>query len=456
MITVLPFWVWSFFAFMQGSQTYYVSPKGNDTNEGTSPAKAWKSIEKVNQMALKAGDKVLLEAGKTFYGTLQLDENDGGNSANKLRISTFGQGKAAIEAGNEGGVFVHNTQGVALSNLIVKGSGVGRNKKNGIEFLADKPETKFSGIEISDCEVHGFQRYGILINADKSEQSGFENVKITRCIAFQNGDAGIGSLAFYPAISHQNIHVSYCKTFQNKGDSTNTKSHTGNGIVLSGAENVLIEYCEAYENGIYSRSLNGGPVGIWLWNCRRGTIQHSDSHHNHAGLYHDGGGFDIDGGASDCVIQQCNSHDNEGAGYLICEFGSPNKCANNRIVNNVSRNDGLKNSYGGISISGASQEYQVEGCIIRNNKVYVTAKNTVNGTPAAVFFNGSYFKNILLENNCFELSKGTTLLRCDSILTNNLAQFKGNQYKTEAQIPPIVCKKCSEEQVAALRKTLTN
>lgn len=453
---MLPFLIWSFFAFTGIYQTYYVSPNGNDTNDGKSPAKAWKSLDKVNRVSFKAGNRILFEGGKTFYGTLRLDENDGGNPSNKLRIGTYGQGKATIEAGDEGGIFVHNTQGIALSNLIVKGSGVGRNKKSGIEFLVDKPDTKCSGIEISDCEAHGFQRYGILMNADKSEKSGFENVRILRCTATANGDAGIGSLAFYPAISHQTIYVGYCKTFQNKGDSTNTKSHTGNGIVLSGAENVLIEQCEAYENGAYSRSLNGGPVGIWVWNCRKGVIQHSVSHHNHAGLYHDGGGFDIDGGASDCVIRNCESHDNEGAGYLICEFGSPNKCTNNRIVNNVSRNDGLKNSYGGISISGASRDYQVEGCIIQNNKVYVTAKNTVNGTPAALFFNGSYFKNILLENNEFELNEGTTLLRCDSDLTENLAEFKGNHYKSVPKIAPIVCKKCSEDQVAALRKTLTN
>lgn len=195
-------------------------------------------------------------------------------------------------------------------------------------------------------------------------------------------------------------------------------------------------------------------MGIWVWNSRKCIIQNSVSHHNHAGLVHDGGGFDIDGGASDCLIKNCYSHDNEGAGYLVCEFGAPNKCANNQIINNVSRNDGLKNSYGGISISGASEEYQVEGCLIRNNKVYVEGKNIINGTPAALFFNGSYFKNIQLENNYFYLAKETTLLRCDTVLTENLAQFKTNQYESLTQKMPIVCKNCSEAQVAELRKRI--
>ncbi|WP_428658017.1 right-handed parallel beta-helix repeat-containing protein [Runella sp.] len=455
MIFPILFLIWSFPVVGETGQTYYVSPQGNDANDGKSVAKAWRTIGKVNQMNLKAGDALLFEGGKIFSGTLLLDENDGGTPDKPLRISSFGKEKAMIDAGDEGGIFVHNTQWISLRKLIVKGNGVSKNRKSGIEFLVDKPNTKLSNIEIVDCEAYGFHRYGILINGDKSDKTGFENVKITRCIASQNGDAGIGSLAYYPSMSHRNIHVSYCKAFQNKGDTTNTKSHTGNGIVLSGAEDVLIEWCEAYENGAYSRSLNGGPVGIWVWNCRKAIIQHSVSHHNHAGLYHDGGGFDIDGGASDCIIRNCNSHDNEGAGYLICEFGSPNKCTNNQVVNNVSRNDGLKNSYGGISISGASHEYQVDGCLIQNNKVYVTARNTVNGTPAAVFFNNVYFRNIKFENNYFELSKGTTLVRCDSLLTDNLAQFKGNRYKSAITTAPVLCKKCNEAQVAELRKKLT-
>ncbi|MFN8348964.1 MAG: hypothetical protein U0X91_28445 [Spirosomataceae bacterium] len=73
-----------------------------------------------------------------------------------------------------------------------------------------------------------------------------------------------------------------------------------------------------------------------------------------------------------------------------------------------------------------------------------------------ISFTATSFKNILPENNYFELSKGSTLLRCDSVLTVNLPKFKGNQYKSATKIAPVVCKKCSKDQVAALQKTLTN
>src|SRR5262245_39517249 len=46
--------------------TYYVSPAGNDAAPGTSPATAWRTIARVNQIELNGGDRVLFEGGKVF------------------------------------------------------------------------------------------------------------------------------------------------------------------------------------------------------------------------------------------------------------------------------------------------------------------------------------------------------------------------------------------------------
>ncbi len=45
---------------------YYVSPSGNDANDGTSPEKALRTLPAVNGLPLKAGDAVLLERGSIF------------------------------------------------------------------------------------------------------------------------------------------------------------------------------------------------------------------------------------------------------------------------------------------------------------------------------------------------------------------------------------------------------
>ena len=50
---------------------YYVdATKGNDQNSGTTPTKAWKSIIKVNGVALLPGDSVLFKRGEVFRGNL--------------------------------------------------------------------------------------------------------------------------------------------------------------------------------------------------------------------------------------------------------------------------------------------------------------------------------------------------------------------------------------------------
>lgn len=45
---------------------YYISPRGNDSNSGTSPDKPFRTIEAINSVYLKAGDAVLFERDSVF------------------------------------------------------------------------------------------------------------------------------------------------------------------------------------------------------------------------------------------------------------------------------------------------------------------------------------------------------------------------------------------------------
>ena len=199
--------------------------------------------------------------------------------------------------------------------------------------------------------------------------------------------------------------VTHCKAFSNRGILTKTQNHSGNGIVFGSVENITIEYCAAFENGADNRCNAGGPVGIWVWLCKNAVIQYCESHHNHAGAGKDGGGFDIDGGSSNCVIQFNYSHDNEGAGYLLAEYGANLPFVNDTIRFNISQNDGRKNNYGAITIWGASNQYQVKNSIVYNNTIYVSDEQLVNGTPCAVQLMGPNLSGVILANNIF-LTKG--------------------------------------------------
>lgn len=429
--------------FNAAGQTYYVSSLGDDNNSGLSPKTAWRTLDKINELDLKKGSRVMLEGGTIFKGNIRLDEKDGGSERQKVIFSSFGKGKATIDGGDATGLFAYNTSGINISKIRIKGDGIEKNNGSGIHFFADNPSKELSGIEIKDCEVNGFHFYGILIQSDKDTTCGFKNVRIVNCSASGNGEAGIGSLAAYPAISHKNFQVIKCKAFNNYGILTKTDNHSGNGIVLSGVENFLIDSCEAYENGKDCRSNGGGPVGIWVWHCRKGVIQNSVSHHNHAGTcLHDGGGFDIDGGSSYCTIRNCISYDNEGAGYLVCEFGSVLPFTNNLVINNRSRNDGLKNGYGAITVSGAGKEYPVTNTIIRGNKIVVENKNVMDEVPAAIYLNNTDLKNIFFENNSFEVNNGSYVMRSDSLVTKLQVDFKNNSFVVKDDQFKVLCAKC--------------
>ena len=49
--------------------TYYVdADNGNDSNPGTSPAQAWKSLTKVTATTFQPGDQILLKSGCVWNG----------------------------------------------------------------------------------------------------------------------------------------------------------------------------------------------------------------------------------------------------------------------------------------------------------------------------------------------------------------------------------------------------
>lgn len=69
-----------------GKTTYYIDPaRGNDSNNGRSPQKPWKTFKRANQLIFSAGDKLLIEAPGSFHQSLIMMAN--GNKASVVTIS---------------------------------------------------------------------------------------------------------------------------------------------------------------------------------------------------------------------------------------------------------------------------------------------------------------------------------------------------------------------------------
>jgi hypothetical protein len=358
------------------SRQYHISSTGSDSNPGTR-GKPWRSVEKVNAADLGPGDCIKFQAGQRFAGTLMLDRDDSGTSARKLLVTSYGKGRAIIDGGNGSALRAGGCDNLIVKNLAFAGSG---RKEGNIEDGVYV--TGSQGLEINNIEVSGFRGSGLRVD-------GVRDARITNVYAHENGSAGI-SVGHDKPSSH--LRIDHCVADNNPGDPTNLTNHSGNGIVVGNVSDAIIECCEASNNGWDMPRKGNGPVGIWAWNADRVTIQLCISHNNKS-PGDDGGGFDLDGGVTNSVLQYNLSYDNDGPGYFLCQYPGAPDFKNNVIRYNISHNDGAKNNRrSGIDVFSAAPN--ASDCLVYNNTVF-------NKNGSAVGFGGMPMPNVVFRNNVF-------------------------------------------------------
>ena len=413
---VLTFWllllVWST-ASAGSAAVYYVSPAGQDTNAGTSPAVAWQTINRANNQVLSPGDQLLFQGGATFAGTIYFGPFAGGTAVSPVRVSSYGTGRAAINGGNTNGFYAYNCAGLVVSNLNFVGSGRTTNQNSGIEFYDDGggAARMLNFIRISQVDVGGFGYVGIVIGGWNGTNA-YSDVRLTDVDAHDNGSAGIQTYAQYPNLN-TNVYAGHCRAWNNPGSAT----QTGDGILFGEVNNALIERCVAWTNGW----LGNAGIGIWTYDSTQVTIQFCESHHNRTAGAQDGGGFDLDGGVTFSALQYNYSHDNDGAGYGLYEYSGAPPYSNNVVRFNISQNDGRKNSYSGIQLwNGGGGIREVD---IYHNTIFISP--AVSGTPRGVYFQTAA-SNVRLRNNLLVAMGGLRLVEGPSGQSGVL--FQGNNY----------------------------
>jgi hypothetical protein len=148
------------------TNTYYISPTGNDNAAGTSASAPWQSISKINAMNIAPGSTILFQGGQTFQGSIYFNNLDANDVANKVVLSSYGTGKAIINSGAAAGFYAYNTKGFTLSDLIFTGAGMSSNNTDGIMLYTDLPgNVKLEGITIKNVDVHNYGKVGISIGS---------------------------------------------------------------------------------------------------------------------------------------------------------------------------------------------------------------------------------------------------------------------------------------------------
>ncbi len=96
--------------------TYYVSPKGSDSNSGTSPSSAWRTVKRVNDAALQPGDGVLFEGGATFSDEPLMPAASGAVGS-PIVFGSYGAGEANLSRG----VWFRGHNSLAFEHLTIEG-----------------------------------------------------------------------------------------------------------------------------------------------------------------------------------------------------------------------------------------------------------------------------------------------------------------------------------------------
>lgn len=406
--------------------TYYVSTRGNDAQNGTSVANAWRSIEQVNAVTFQPGDRVLFEGDQTFAGSILLQ--GAGTPTRPIIVSSYGSGPATIASGAAVGFYSYNAAGIEVRHLTFLGAGRLISQSSGVVFYLDAPSTSLNYLRLDSLDVSGYRESGIYIGSWKGT-SGYDDVRITNCLTHANGEAGLASFSESLA-AHHNWYVANCQAFDNSGRTDVTTAHTGNGIVLAGIDNVLIEHCKAYHNGWLNANPSGGPVGIWGYCCNHLTIQNCESHHNSSGTSHDGGGFDLDGGCTNSVLQYNYSHDNGGPGYLLAQYYGAPPMHDVTIRYNVSKDDARRDSQGAIHVWSSGDNGGIQRAIIHNNTVLLSPPAD-GSSPKAVFITSGGFSDVAIRNNVLQTTGDLQVL--STVCTTSL-NLQGNCYWNPNQL----------------------
>ncbi|MET8222695.1 right-handed parallel beta-helix repeat-containing protein [Streptomyces sp. NPDC005301] len=408
--------------------TYYVSPGGDDSADGSSPGKAWRSLARADQVKLRPGDKLLLQGGARFPGTVTVGADEAGEAGRPVVIGSYGTGRARIDSADSPGVSVHNTAGVDIRDLTLRGRGAAAGKDAGVNLYSDRrSDGRREHVSVSGVDVSGF-RVGIAVGATEDD-NGFKDVSVRRTHLHDNRDAGLLTYGadFDPArraYAHENVDIEDVEAYENHGDPAAVDRHTGDGIILGGVRGATLRNSSAHDNGGRSAThATAGPVGLWAYDSTRVLIEHSSSYRNHTRSTVDGSGFGFDSNVSDSKIQYNVSYENDGSGYYVFSRNRDGTHTGNTIRYNISTDDARK-----LPLHGALTVYgkRIQDLAVYQNTVVMSHSPGGRG-PAVLLRDGN--SGVSIRNNIL-VTEGDPLVSADAALSTDQVVLQGNVYHT--------------------------
>ncbi|VGO12002.1 hypothetical protein PDESU_00550 [Pontiella desulfatans] len=435
--------------------TFYIDAvSGSDTNNGTSMATAWQSLDRVNSEAYGEGSEILLKRNQTHFGKIYLS-GQGGSSNAPLVIGAYGTGeRPVVDAGGYlAGVHIEDCEHILVRDL---------------EITGDSTNT-VDGSDSGD-------QYGVYVNATWGNSSDFitlTNLHI-RDIYPETDTASEGAnptTYIGTAISFQgsgNTSVSYrvndilvvdC-TISNVGYKAISMNRSnrillehnmmwdigGPALQPGRCSNVVVRGNLVDKSGSFSDPrMHGRGSGIWPWTCDDVLIE--ENTFMHARGRADSCGVHIDFGNRDVIVQRNLSIDNAG-GFLEI-LGNNSNCT---YRYNISVDDGTRvkgvvdqgtipnNQDGHIFwlsgfVGSGNDPFGPYNSYIYNNTIYVNTNIT------STFSFQEWSEGVLIANNIFHVDGATTNITGDFADDYTPEMIAGvfwtnNLYSRSGIIPP--------------------
>ncbi len=343
------------------SRAHYLDAEHRGEGRDGSRASPWNAFGEVDAAAIQPGDTLYIVSDMDVAAPLLID-GWAGTARQPIVISGYGPAPPTLRSGDREGIRVSDSRHISIYGLSLVGSG--RKEGNVTDGLHI---TGSDHIAVDGVQVSGYQKAGLRVY-------GCTAVTLSHVHAHGNGFSGM--LVDGPTdrkTGSRNIRIRHCRAENNPGDPTNFTNHSGNGILVAYSTDVIVEYCTATNNGWDMPRTGNGPVGIWAYESDSVLIQHCLAYRNKTpDGAEDGGGFDLDGGVTNSIIQYCLSYENDGSGFGLFQYDGASPWHNNVLRFNISENDGQKSTAkGGIYVWNATDDpNQLRDCAIYNNTVY--------------------------------------------------------------------------------------
>lgn len=366
------------------------SDAGDDTWSGTSPALAWRTLERANAQVFQPGDRLRLKAGGRWSGQL-CPQGSGGmvdGRALPVRLERYGEGPRPRLDGKgrvRDTLLLRNVEFWEVSDLEITNLGTNRApERTGVRLVSDG-FGKLRHLRLRGLFVHD-------VNSDLSKER-------EGCGIFFESRGGRGS--HFDDLLIENCHLlrtdrnGICQRGSGRARSLRVvirgnllEDIGGDGIKPWGSDAPLVE----------GNTLRGGrtrcddyAAGIWPWDCDDALIQFNEV----SGMRgtKDGQGFDADYRCRRSVFQYNYSHDNEGGFFLICAPGNSYN-EDTLIRYNVSQNDGV-NSARVFHFGGGARRTRIV-----NNTVFIGTNQDVP-LVLCTEWSGGWADDTLFANNLF-------------------------------------------------------